>query len=46
MILLAIGIAVFVVEIPYITMELMASSTIRFNNTTAHCEVYSSDKVR
>eukprot|EP00116_Pleurobrachia_bachei_P007143 sb/3467405/ len=44
MILLAVGIAVFVVEIPYITMELMASSTIRFNNTTAHCEIYSSDK--
>ena len=45
MILLAIGIAVFIVEVPYVTMELFTESSVRYNNTTAHCEMFTPNQV-
>lgn len=40
MILLSIVLSLFVVEVPYLTMEFLTQNKIIFNNTTAHCEMY------
>ena len=45
MIVLSVGVSLVVVEVPYLTMELITDNKIHFNNTTAHCEMYPPDEV-
>ena len=45
MVLLAVMVSLFVVEVPYLTMELLTETSIRYNNTTAHCEMYTPEQV-
>ena len=45
MVLLVVLVSLFVVEVPYLTMELLTETTIRYNNTTAHCEMYTPEQV-
>ena len=45
MVLLAVMVSLFVVEVPYLTMELLTDTSIRYNNTTAHCEMYTPEQV-
>ena len=45
MVVLAVIVSLFVVEVPYLTMELLTETTTRYNNTTAHCEMYTPQQV-
>ncbi|XP_063674163.1 trace amine-associated receptor 4-like [Bolinopsis microptera] len=45
MVLLAVMVSLFVVEVPYLTMELLTETSIRYNNTTAHCEMYTPEQI-